>query len=125
MELRAVRSKSTENVGLIVIIDGDDQGVAGRKRSLHQACSDREVAPPGDGDCVLVCVPTWNIETWLAFLQGEVVDETRRDYPRLDRPRDCEPHVQALATMCRATTSTAEFPPSLEDTCTQYRRIFE
>ena len=120
-----MRSKSTENVGLIVIIDGDDQGVDGRKRSLSRACADRGVTPPGDGDRVLVCVPTWNIETWLAFLQGETVDETRRDYPRLNRPRDCEPHAQLLARMCREPRPAAELPPSLEDTCTQYRRIFE
>ena len=124
-ELQAVRAKHAENVGLIVMVDGDDHGVAGRKSSLHRACVDRGIPPLDDGDRVLVCVPTWNIETWLAFLQGEtVVDETRRNYPRLNRPRDCKPCVQALASICREQAPATALPPSLEDTCTQYRRTF-
>lgn len=123
VELSAVRSKSNEKVALIVIMDGDDQGVDGRKRALDRACADRGVTPPRDGDRVLVCVPTRNIETWLAFLQGETVEETR-SYPRLSRPRDCEPHARALAGMCRETTPAAELPPSLQDACAHYRRIF-
>lgn len=124
VELQAVRSKRGERAYLVVMTDGDDKGVAGRRTALDAACDERHVAPASDADQALVCVPTWNIETWLAYLDGQVVDESRGDYPRLDRPRDCGPHVQALAQMCSQKTLRLPCPPSLEDTCTQYRHVF-
>ena len=124
IELRGLRSKRGEKAYLVVMIDGDDKGVAGRRASLNAACAARQIPPPSDDDQVLVGVPTWNIETWLAYLDGEVVDESKRDYPRLDRPRDCGPHVQALAGMCGRNTLRPPSPPSLEDTCIQYRHVF-
>ena len=124
IELRGIRSKRGERAYLIVMIDGDDRGVAGRRASLDAACTERQITPPSDADQVLVCVPTRNIETWLAYLDGEVIDETKRDYPRLDRPRDCRPHVQTLADMCSQQALRSPSPPSLEDTCTQYGRVF-
>ncbi len=123
-ELRAVRSKSGERAYLIAMIDGDAKGVAGRRVSLDTACAEQQVAPLNDADQVLLCVPTWNIETWLAYLDGEVVEETKGDYPRLNRPRDCVPHIQTLTEMCNQQTLRPPFPPSLQDTCTQYTRVF-
>ena len=75
-ELQAIRSKANENVALIMIIDSDVQGVARRKHSLNDARHNSGVKPLSDSDPVLICVPTWNIETWLAFLQDQEVDET-------------------------------------------------
>ena len=124
IELRGVRSKRGERAYLVVMIDGDDKGVAGRRASLAAACAERQILPPSDADQVLVCVPTWNIETWLAYLDGEVADESKGDYPRLDRPRDCGPHVESLADMCRRSTLRPPRPPSLEDTCIQYQHVF-
>ena len=124
-ELQGVRSKGGERAYLVVMIDGDDKGVAGRRGSLAAACAERQIAPAGDADQVLVCVPTWNIETWLAYLDGEAVEESKRDYPRLARPRECAPHVQALADMCSQNTLRQPCPSSLEDACVQYRSAFE
>lgn len=123
-ELRAVRSKRGEKVYLILVVDGDDQGSAGRTASLKRACIEQQVDPPSSSDQVLVCVPTWNIETWLAYLGGEAVEESSPDYPRLDRPSDCSPHVRNLVEMCRNRTLRAPYPRSLEDACTRYRRLF-
>ena len=100
-ELRAVRSKRGEEAYLILMVDGDNQGSTSRMASLERACIEQQVDPPSNSDQVLVCVPTWNIETWLAYLEGEEVEESKRDYPRLDKPSDCSPHVRNLAEMCR------------------------
>lgn len=124
VELKGLRAMAGEQVGLIVMVDGDAEGVAARKNSLNEACEKHAVPPPRDTDRVLVCVPTWNIETWLAYLGGEAVDETKNDYPRLDRPRDCVPLVNNLVEMCRQKTLREPAPTSLEDTCTGYRRVF-
>src|SRR3546814_998919 len=57
-------------------------GPDARLSELAHACRSVAVEPLGPDDRVVVLVPTWNIETWLAYLDGETVDETKRDYPR-------------------------------------------
>lgn len=124
-ELRAIRSKRGERVWLIVMIDGDDKGVAARRASLNEACEARGIPACGEADNVLICVPTWNIETWFAFLAGEDVEESRSDYPRLPRVRDCAAHAERLVEVCRGQSTSRPVPPSLEDTCAQYQRLFK
>ena len=70
----------------------------------------------------LVLVPTWNIEAWIAYLDGQSVDEQKDDYPRLRRPRECAPHVAALVDMCQRGKLREPAPSSLTTGCTEYRR---
>jgi len=123
-ELTESRSRGGERVFLVVMVDGDAGGVRARKASLWKACTEQGVPPPRDSDNVLVCVPTWNIETWLAYLAGDPVNESRKDYPRLTRPSDCVPMVKDLADMCRRLTLREPVPASLENACTDYRAVF-
>ena len=124
-QLRAVRSRRGEQKYLVVMVDGDASGVARRNASLKAACEEQGVPPPDDADNVLICVPTWKIETWLAYLKGETVDETNKSYDKLSRPRECQPTVDELVVMCRERTLRPPAPASLEDTCTNYRRVFD
>ena len=95
-ELRALRRRAVDAC-LVVVIDGDADGVAARKEQLLRSCSNAGIELPRPEDRVLVCTPTWNIETWLAYLSGETVDEALKNYP---------------------------FPLSLEAACENYRRLF-
>ena len=106
------------------MVDGDAVGVTARKASLSAACEEQGVAPLTAGDNVLVCVPTWNIETWLAYLRGKTVDEAHKGYPRLPKPRQCTPMVNKLVKMCRADELRLPAPASLEDACRSYRSVF-
>ena len=72
-----------------------------------------------------VFIPTWNIETWFAYLDGATVDEARSDYPRLTRERECQRHVDALTGMCRAGALRQPSPPSLGRACDEYRTRLE
>ena len=125
-ELKALRAKGGEEVYLIVMIDGDNVGVAARRASLTSACAEQDIPTPGDDDRVLICVPTWNIETWLAYLGGEAVDEASNDY-RHQAPEGNELRQRAryLSTMCRNRDLRSPSPPSLDDACARYRRVFE
>ena len=123
-ELHTVRTKRREQAYLVVMVDGDRGGVTARNTSLVTACTEQGIPPPGDTEKVLVCVPTWNIETWMAYLDGDPVDETNKNYPRLPKPSDCAPAVSALVKMCRHRTLRVPAPASLEDACTSYRRVF-
>jgi len=106
---------------LIVMLDGDNRGVKGRLAQLAEACESKGIAPRADDERVAIFVPTWNIEAWLAYLDGESVDENSDDYPRLDHQRDCQGHVNRLHQMCQQRVLRQPSPPSLDAACAEYR----
>lgn len=121
-ELLAHRSKlgSVDQV-LIVIQDGDEKGVPGRLAALDRACSEAAVRPRQAGERVAILVPTWRIETWLAYLDGQSVDEGKRDYPKLARESDCGRHVGELVRMCQEGQLREPAPASLATACDEFR----
>ena len=118
-EYRRVRNRVSAT--LVVMIDGDRLGPARRRAELKDACQSQGVAFLESAERVLIAVPTWQIETWFAYLDGEDVDETKRDYRRLSRPRDCERHVDKLAEMCRRNALRSPAPRSLVSACDEYK----
>ena len=117
------RRRGSVAQALIVVLDGDDRGVRRRQAELDEACRLNEIEIRRGDERVLVLVPTWNVETWIAYLDGQSVDETKGDYPRVARPRECQPRVGTLAAMCRDGRLRAPAPPSLEAACTEYARL--
>lgn len=105
---------------LLVVVDGDRHGVEKRLRQLNEACKQRGVEARSSGEQVAILVPTWNIETWIAYLSGNSVDEGLRDYPKLARPRDCQPCVNELAEMCGRQELREPAPASLRAACREY-----
>lgn len=75
------------------MIDGDNRGVGARLNEIDTACRNSSVPGRAHNERVAVFIPTWNIQTWLAYLDGDEVDEGRPNYPRLARERECQPHV--------------------------------
>lgn len=108
---------------MIVVVDGDNDGVQRRRDLLADACQAAKIEDRSAAEPVVVLVPTWNIETWLAYLAGESVDETRGDYPRLSRESDCQPQVDGLASMCERGQLRAPAPASLQDACREFERL--
>ena len=115
------RNRNRVGCALVVMLDGDVGDVDARLTTLDEACNQASVAPRDNADRVAVFVPTWNIETWLAYLNGETVDENRKNYPRLPRERDCRSHVDSLVKMCREGRLREPSPPSLRSACQEYR----
>lgn len=123
-ELTAYRQRRhAVTQALIVILDGDNRGEQQRRAQLDEACRSEQVEVRQPDERVLVLVPTWNIETWLAYLDGQVVDEAESNYPRLRRPRECQSRVETLAAMCQDRRLREPAPPSLEAACTEYARL--
>jgi hypothetical protein len=120
-ELKAHRSRHVNQV-LVTMWDGDRHGVKARVEQLNEACRTAGVPVPQPEERVAVFVPTWRIETWFAYLDGETVDEAKSDYPRLSRARDCQRHVDHMANMCRAGALRDPSPPSLGLACSEYTR---
>jgi hypothetical protein len=119
------------NVGLLVVVDGDERGVAARRQQLAQALRDAQMDPIGPSDPVAVMVPTWHVETWIAWLCGHrPIDERTRYKPddvaggavgRLIRSGDYSPQRAADAWTPPASDE-ATHVPSLADTRGELRR---
>lgn len=114
------RARNRVSVTLVVMIDGDQKGPAKRRIELKDACQEQNVAFLKSEERVLIAVPTWRIETWFAYLDGKDVDETKRDYQRLPRPRECRRHVDKLTEMCETNALRSPAPPSLASACNEY-----
>ncbi len=107
---------------LIIVIDGDKYGVKGRLRQLDKACDEKGIDVRMSTDRVAKFIPTWNIETWLAYLAGDTVNEHRKDYLRLPRPSDCTKHAKELAAMCKERRLREPAPESLKAACSDYHK---
>ena len=124
-EVAAYRRQSAKReTRLLVMIDGDSAGVGGRTQQFDQACRDHRIEPRKDSERILILVPTWNIETWLSWLTGREVEETRKDDPKLANPSDCDPGVKVLVTMCRSGELRHPAPPSLAAACAEFNRRY-
>ena len=125
-ELQEYRGRrNTVACALAVMIDGDNAGVGQRRAALDDACREAGIEPRQSGESVAVFVPTWNIKTWLAYLNGVNVDEGRRNCPRLARERECRAQVDTLVGMRRQHDLRPPVPPSLAAASTEYRRLRE
>ncbi|MFO1429574.1 MAG: hypothetical protein U1F76_05450 [Candidatus Competibacteraceae bacterium] len=121
-ELRAYRANRHRVAeALIVMVDGDNKGVGARIAELDGACQAAGLETRKPDERVAIFVPTWCIETWLAYLNGSNVDESKEDYPRLGRPGECREHVNQLHEMCRGSGLRQPSPPSLDAACEEYR----
>ena len=75
MQLARAR-KHQRRLGVIIVIDGDNEGVARRKQAMFQSVTEKREELP-----VAIWVPTRNIESWVQYLgapagQGEAVNES-------------------------------------------------
>ena len=107
---------------LIVMIDGDQWGVKKTLSQLDEQCKVMPIPSRKEKDRVAIFVPTWNIETWLAYLGGKAVDETRKNYPRLRHENDCVGQVATLLEMCKKGRLDGPAPASLKAAWDEYRR---
>lgn len=117
-ELKELR-RCHVSVHLVAITDADRSTVAERKASFDETCRTKGVDPRSDDEPVALLVPRRNIETWIAYLGGENVDEDKA-YPKLSRESKCAPAVERLTKMCRKGDLRKPAPPSLEDACEEY-----
>jgi len=122
-EYRAKRNRV--NTKLLVVIDGDELGVEKTLFNLSESCVKESVEFRKKNEAVAIFVPTWNIETWLAYLDNQTVDERNKHYPRLRKSGDCQKHAGILAEMCRNRYLREPAPESLQAACQEYQKILD
>ncbi len=112
----------TENTVLIVGTDADTMTVADRIKTLDDQCRKENVQQRDAKEPVIMAIPKRNIETWLAYLRGENVNETDV-YSKYKNEGDCRDQVRALDEMCRKQQLRQPVLPSLKAACTEFGRM--
>jgi hypothetical protein len=62
------RAFGREQRGLLVALDGDNQGCARRLARLDEMLREKGLTPRAEDERISILVPTWSIETWVLFL---------------------------------------------------------
>jgi hypothetical protein len=99
-EVRNLRSGQFQQA-LVVVLDADTGEVADRTRQLAAELNAAGLEPRADDERIVHLIPRRNIETWIAYLRGEQVNEKDK-YQRLKRERDCQPAVDRLVELYRS-----------------------
>lgn len=107
---------------LLAIMDVDNRTVADCIRAFEQACANRGVAFRENGEQVAFALPMRNIESWLAYLRGEAIDETTT-YPKLRHESECEDEARTLHAMCQTHGLRDPVPASLDHACEEFARL--
>lgn len=104
---------------LIAMTDADTKGVRDRILESETECKIRRLPFRTRDEAVAIAVPKRNIETWIHYLNGEVVNEDA-SYSKLGRERGCKPAVDKLIAFCTSTGLPADAPFSLSAACDEY-----
>lgn len=129
-EVKAYRSRQASTV-LIIVIDADEKEVANIQDSFDKEIEDHtKKKGRGEKEQIAYVIPKWHIQTWLAYLDGQDVDETdktkyknafgaksRRDTKKVHQL------VDDLAEKCKNRTELQSPPESLVMACTEFERI--
>ena len=121
--LKAYRSRRAQTI-LIAVIDADTGSVAQHQRELDNAC--QNTAPRQAGEAIVHLIPKHHIETWLAYLDGQSVDETeeyKSSHQFKGRESECHGLVDILADTCKSNSQLIAPPPSLNEACVEFGRI--
>lgn len=124
--VRRGRSKSFQRfLGLLVDIDGDNQGIQMRKAELSRKLEEAGLPDRTPEEAITVFVPTWSIETWLAYLNDSPgVTEHRSlkdEAPFSDLWQD--KNEATTLRLAAAKWAGSSGLPSLDDSHIEARRI--
>jgi len=120
IEVSSLRRYSGQGRILIVMADADELSSAKRLQMLDRALEEAGMEPVVDSEPIFCFAPRWNIETWLAYLRGDVVEENLSDYPRLRFESDAVPLANRLVEMCDNRKLEPTPPSSLLAACQTY-----
>jgi hypothetical protein len=74
-EVRKLRARPGENVGLVVGTDADELTLPARHSRLAESLTRAAVAARKTDERIVLWIPKWNVETWILLLTGDRHDE--------------------------------------------------
>lgn len=122
-EVKALRSRNASTI-LLVVLDADEFSVDQVKYELDEIV----VPHRGDEEQIAYIIPKWHIETWIAYLHGEDVDEEERQayktkYGKMAELKSVHPFIDNLVSQCKNRVPLSFPPSSLIVTCGEFKRI--
>lgn len=123
LEAEALRKRHASTI-LLVIQDADELSVDRVKSNL-----DAKLQPPrGDTELIAYIIPKWHIQTWIAYLDGEKVDEADKDtyrkkYGKSSVQKYAHIFTDRLADNCKENIQLESPPNSLVAACEEFNRI--
>lgn len=119
--LKTYRTRGVDHI-VVVFIDADKFTPFERLQQLDQECAKQGIPARQPHEKLAIFIPSRNIETWLAHLDGKSVNENT-NYPRLPSAGECGPHVKELLTRCHRGNLGLNPPSSLVSACQELERI--
>jgi hypothetical protein len=124
VEVRAYRqNKNRVAIGLVVLIDADTATLQERLNQLASVLSEDSQQNRQSDEAIAIFVPKRNIETWIHYLQGELVNEEDAYAKFHNNEAVCKPHVENLADRCCSQNLPEDAPPSLQIACGELQRL--
>ncbi len=123
LEAEALRRRHASTI-LLVIQDADELSVDQVKSNL-----DAKLLHPRDNtEPIAYIIPKWHIETWIAYLHGEDVNEAdketyKKKYGKICERKDAHPFIDKLADNCKENIQLESLPHSLVAACEEFDRI--
>jgi hypothetical protein len=123
LEAEALRKRHASTI-LLVIQDADELFVDRVKSNL-----DAKIQPPRrDTEPIVYIIPKWHIQTWIAYLDGEAVDEADKNtygekYSKISVQKDAHRFTDRLADNCKENIQLESPPNSLVAACEEFNRI--
>ena len=123
-EVKAYRqNRNRVSIGLVVLIDADTGTLQERLNQLAEALSEDSQPERRSDEAIAIFIPKRNIETWIHYLQGEVVNE-EDSYTKFENNEAfCKPYVENLAEECRSQKLSENAPESLQVACGELQRL--
>lgn len=122
VEVSAHRSKSSFlSLGLTVVTDADTHSVQDRLQTLDKALLASSQHGRQINERIGIFVPKRNIETWIHYLKGAVINE-ETSYTKLQCESDCKPLVEDLVKRCMNGLEHGA-PDSLRQACREVERV--
>ncbi|MEA5619431.1 hypothetical protein VB711_16505 [Cronbergia sp. UHCC 0137] len=122
-EVKAYRSRNYISGMLVVLIDADKKTVEERLQQLDNALLEDSQPIRQPGEKILIIVPKRNIETWIYYLQGKIVDEETKYLEFEKNESACKSDVEQLAIQCSQGLLDESAPSSLQIACGELQRI--
>jgi hypothetical protein len=116
-QLKAFRQRQAKTI-LIVAIDADLASVEQRNAQLDQECQQNGVDPRSKKEAIVHFIPKRHIETWLAYLDGKVVNEEdsyKTEYGFQGRESEAKRLIDQLCS------ASSDKPSSLVVACEEWR----
>lgn len=116
-ELQAYRARASyQKRALILMVDADKKSLKDRITTLETQGARRT------GERIAFFIPRRNIETWIAYLEGEAVDEDEsKNYKAFKEGHSPTKSAKELARRCIEAIPLDGAPPSLVAACREWK----